>query len=152
VKVLAIKTETRDQAEFVLASLHDAVEQKRFELDDMALASKDAEGHIDLHKRRSWLHRRTIGGSEVEQSEALIGPGEAVVLARGEDATIDALGARVRALTKGEMKTYDVGPDGAAEVTGTSASIELIDHEGLLRESSDEIPLQTGLLVKAPFS
>ena len=61
-KVLAIKTETRDQAEFVLASLHDAVEQKRFELDDMALASKDAEGHIDLHKRRSWLHRRTIGG------------------------------------------------------------------------------------------
>jgi hypothetical protein len=152
VKVLAIKTVTRDQAEFVLASLHDAVEQKRFELDDMALASKDAEGHIDLHKRRGWLHRRTIGGSEVEQSEALIGPGEAVVLARGEDATIDALGARVRALTKGEMKTYDVGPDGAAEVTGTSASIELIDHEGLLRESSDAIPLQTGLLVKAPFS
>jgi hypothetical protein len=151
-KVIAIKTDTRDQAEFVLASLHDGVEQKRFALDDMAMASRDEQGRLDVHKRHGWLHRHTIGASQVEQSEELIAPGEAVVLVRGADETIDAVGARVRALTSGEMKTYEVKPDGVTEVTGAGGNVELIDHEGLLREASDPIPMPQGLLVKAPFS
>jgi hypothetical protein len=152
VKVIAIKTQTRDQAEFVLASLHDGVDQKRFALDDLAMASKDAKGTIELHKRHGWLHRHSIGSKLLEQSEMLIGPGEAVVLAEGADETIDAVGDRVRALTDGDMKTYEVGINGADEVTGTTGNLALVDNEGLLRESSDFIPLQQSLLVKVPVS
>jgi hypothetical protein len=152
VKVIAITTQTRNQAEFVLASLHDGVEQKRFALDDLAMASKDGQGNIELHKRHGWLHRNTIGGALLKQSEALIGPGEAVVLAEGADETIDAVGDRVRSLTDGDMKTYDLRPDGADEVTGMSGNLALADHDGLLRESADVIPLQQSLLVKVPVS
>jgi hypothetical protein len=152
VKVIAIKTQTRDQAEFVLASLHDGVDQKRFKLDDLAVAFKDQSGDTELHKHHGWLHRNAIGMDLLEQSVTLIGPGEAVVLVQGADDTIDAVGDRVRSLTDGDMKTFEIGSDGINEVTGASGSLALADHEGLLRESADSIPLEQTLLLKAPFS
>jgi hypothetical protein len=152
VKVIAIKTQTRDQAEFVLASLHDAVDQGRIKLDDLAVALKDSSGDTELHKHHSWLHRNAIGKDVLEQSVTLIGPGEGAVLARGADETIDAVGDRVRSLTDGDMKTFEIGPDGINEVTGASGSLALEDHEGLLRDAADPIPLQGTLLVKGPIS
>ena len=49
-KVLAVRAPSHDQGEFVLSSLHDAVEKKRIELDDIALVSHDADGKLELHK------------------------------------------------------------------------------------------------------
>ena len=57
---------------------------------------------------------------------------DAVVLAQGDDATVDAVGARVRALTGGDMKTYEVADGELHEVTGTEGSVALTDYEGLL--------------------
>ena len=49
-KVLAIRAPTHDQGEFVLTSLHEAIEKKRIELDDIALVSHDPDGKVELHK------------------------------------------------------------------------------------------------------
>jgi hypothetical protein len=152
VKVIAITTQSRDQAEFVLGALHDAVDQGRIKLDDLAVALKDASGGTELHKHHSWLHRKTVSKELLEQSETLLGPGEAAVLALGADDTIDAVGDRVRALSEGDMKTFEIGPDGISEVTGTTGSPAPADQEGLLRGLADPIPMPQGLMVKAPFS
>jgi uncharacterized membrane protein len=54
----------------------------------------------------------------------MIGSGEAVVFAMGDDASIDAVGEKVRELTDGEMETYTVKAD----------------DEALVREASVDIP------------
>jgi hypothetical protein len=149
---MAIKTQTRDQAEFVLASLHDGVEQQRFALDDLAMAFKNASGQPELRKRHGWLHRHTIDAPLLKESTNLIEPGEAVVVIKGDGDMVDAVGLRVRTITDGEMKTYELGPNGANEVTGTGGSLELVDAEGLLREAADPLPVQETLMVKMPFS
>ena len=52
----------------------------------------------------------------------------------------------MRAITGGDMKTYEVA-DGELlelrEVTGTDGSIALADDEGLLREASDSLAMPT---------
>jgi hypothetical protein len=106
----------------------------------------------EVHKQHGWLHRNAIPTPSVRQAIELLDPGEAAVLARGAEGTVDAVGARVRALTGGDMRTYDLAEGGPVEVTGTQAAVGLIDHEGLLREASDEVPLQNSLLVRVPFS
>ncbi|MFL5928417.1 MAG: hypothetical protein ACJ77E_15915 [Gaiellaceae bacterium] len=151
-KVLAIKAPGRDQGEFVLASLHDAAESKRIDLDDIALVSHDPDGKLELHKTSGRFHRHRIDDAVMKRVGELIAAPDAIVLAQGDDATIDAVGARVRALTRGDLKTYEVADGVLHEVTGTDASIELPDDEGLLREAAVDLPSPTGIMVKAPIS
>src|SRR3954469_10667746 len=135
-KVLAIRAPGRDQGEFVLTSLHEAAEKKRIELDDIALVSHDPDGKLELHKTSGRFHRHKIDDAVLRRVGELIAAPDAIVLAQGDDATIDAVGARVRALTKGDLKTYEVADGELHELTGTDASIALPDDEGLVRESA----------------
>jgi hypothetical protein len=154
-KVLAIRAPSHDDGEFVLSSIHDAVEKKRIELDDIALVSHDADGKLELHKTSGRFHRHRIDDAVLRHVGAQLELPDAMVLAQGDDATIDAVGSRVRAITGGDMKTYEV-TDGELlelrEVTGTDGSIALADDEGLLREASDDLSMPTGIMVKMPLS
>jgi uncharacterized membrane protein len=154
-KVLAVRAPTHDQGEFVLSSLHEAVEKKRIQLDDIALVSHDAEGKLELHKTSGRFHRHRIDDAVLRHVGDQLAFPEAMVLAQGDDGTIDAVGARVRAITGGDMKTYEVAGDELLElreVTGTDGSIALADDEGLLREASDDFSMPTGIMVKMPLS
>ena len=154
-KVLAVRAPTHDQGEFVLSSLHDAVARKRIELDDIALVSHDAEGKLELHKTSGRFHRHRIDDSVLRHVGDQLEYPAAMVLAQGDDSTIDAVGARVRALTGGDLKTYEVAGDELLElreVTGSDGSIALADDEGLLREASDSLAMPTGIMVKMPLS
>ena len=151
-KVLAIKASGRGQGEFVVTSLHEAAENKRIELDDIALISHDPEGKLELHKTSGRFHRHKIDDAVLKHVGEQVAPPHVIVLAKGDDATIDAVGARVRTLTEGDMKTYEVADGELHEVTGTDGSFALSDDEGLLREASDELPMPTGIMVKMPLS
>jgi hypothetical protein len=152
-KVLAIRTGNRGQGEFVLTALHEAVDRKRVALDDVALVSCDAQGTAELHKTKGLFHRRRgIEESVLKHVAGELAPGEAMVVLRGADEMVDAVGARTRALTHGDLKTYEVGAGTLTEVTGTDAPVGLVDSEGLLVEASVDIPIQTSILVKAPMS
>lgn len=151
-KDLAIRTTTRQQGDFALASLHDAVDMDRVELDDIAMVSIAADGTTEMHHSTGLFHRHAIGKSELERLAREIEPGEALVVIRGPDAQVDAVGARARSLTRGDMRTYEIADGKLTEVTGTHAAIELVDAEGLLVEASDGIPVQTSILVRAPIS
>ena len=151
-KVLAIRASGRGQGEFVVTSLHEAAENKRIELDDIALISHDPEGKLELHKTSGRFHRHKIDEAVLKHVGEQIAPPDVIVLAKGDDATIDAVGARVRTLTDGDMKTYEVADGELHEVTGTDGSFALPDDEGLLREASDEQPMPTGIMVRMPLS
>src|SRR3954447_3665059 len=151
-KVLAIRASGRDQGEFVVTSLHEAAEKKRIELDDIALISHDPEGKLELHKTSGRFHRHKIDDAVLKGVGAQIAPPDVIVLAKGDDAMIDAVGARVRTLTGGDLKTYEVAGGELHEVTGTEGTFALSDDEGLLRESSDDLPMPSGIMVKIPIS
>jgi hypothetical protein len=151
-KELAIRTTTRAQGEFALASLHDAVDMDRVKLDDVAMVSVDTDGTTEMHRTTCLFHRHAIEKKELERLARELQPGEAMVVVRGPDGQVDAVGARARALTRGDMRTYDVTGDTLTEVTGTDTPIELQHAEGLLTEASDGIPVQTSVLVRAPIS
>jgi uncharacterized membrane protein len=151
-KVLAITAPGRDQGEFVLTSLHDAAEHKRIELDDLALVSHDPDGKLELHKTSGRFHRHKIDDAVLKRVGELIVAPDAIVLAQGDDATIDAVGARVRALTSGDLKTYEVADGELQEVTGTDASVALPDDEGLLREAVADLPMPRRIMVRTPIS
>ena len=151
-KVLAIRAPGRDQGEFVLTSLHEAAEKKRIVLDDIALVSHDPNGKLELHKTSGRFHRHKIDDALLKRVGEQIAPPDAIVLAQGDDATIDAVGARVRALTGGDMKTYDVADGELQEVTGTDASVALPDDEGLLREAAIDLPAPNQIMVRMPIS
>ena len=151
-KVLAIRAPGRDQGEFVLTSLHEAAEKKRIVLDDIALVSHDPNGKLELHKTSGRFHRHKIDDAVLKRVGEQIAPPDAIVLAQGDDATIDAVGARVRALTGGDMKTYEVADGELHEVTGTDASVALPDEEGLLREAAIDLPAPNQIMVRMPIS
>ncbi len=154
-KVLAIKASSREQGEFVLTSLHEAVEKKRVELDDIALVSHDPDGKLEYHKTSGRFHRHKLDEAVLRHVGNEIEFPDAIVLAQGDDAAIDAVGARVRAITGGDMKTDEVAAGELlelVEVTGTDGSIALADDEGLLREAAEDLPAPTGIMVKMPIS
>jgi len=151
-KVLAIRAPGRDQGEFVLTSLHEAAEKKRITLDDIALVSHDPNGKLEMHKTSGRFHRHKIDDALLRRVGELVAAPDAIVLAQGDDATIDAVGERVRALTGGDMKTYEVADGELHEVTGTDAAIALPDEEGLLREAAIDLPAPNQIMVRMPIS
>jgi uncharacterized membrane protein len=62
--------------------------------------------------------------------------GQAVVFALGDDSSIDAIEARVKELTKGEMTTVTFDPDDESE----------------LRAMAQDIPMPEHIMVRAPIS
>ncbi len=109
-------------------------------------------GKLELHKTSGRFHRHKIDDAVLKRVGEQIAPPDAIVLAQGDDATIDAVGARVRALTGGDMKTYDVADGELHEVTGTDASVALPDDEGLLREAAIDLPAPNQIMVRMPIS
>jgi len=151
-KTLAIHTATRDQGEFVLGEIHDAVDMDRVKLDEVAMVSIDQSGEVTMHLHHHLFHHHVIEKSLLELLAKELEPGAAMAVVRGEGSQVDAVGARARAISNGDFKTYEVSDAGLSEVTGTNTPIELDDPEGLLVESAVDIPLQTTILVKAPIS
>ena len=58
------------------------------------------------------------------------------MFAQRADASIDAVAARVREVSGGDIETF----------------VLTLDDEAFLREAGESIELPTGMLVKAPFS
>jgi uncharacterized membrane protein len=174
-KIIGIKAANRDQGDFVIEALKNAMDAKRVTLEDLALVTKAEDGSVKLHQtkditvgkgaRRGTLVGAVIGlaappllGAAVvgagvgalwgkfrdrgidddlmKQVGDMISTGEVVVFALGDDASIDAIGERVRELSGGDMTTMTINPD----------------DEALVREASVHVPEPTTLPVKAPFS
>ena len=59
-KVMAIRTSTRTAGEFLLASLHDAVDMDRVVLEDVAMVSVDPGGEVAMHRTKGLFHQHVI--------------------------------------------------------------------------------------------
>jgi uncharacterized membrane protein len=175
VKIIGIKLEKADEVEFVVESLHNAMEAKRVTLEDLAVVVKDEEGKIELKQTKDLTvgkgaKRGTLIGALVglaappllgaaavgagigaiwgkfrdkgvdddlmKRVGGMIHEGEAVVFAMGDDASIDAIAARVKELTSGDVETFTINPN----------------DEAIVREAENDVAVPTGMLVKMDYS
>ena len=135
-EVIGIRARTHADGEFVLEALKAAVEKQRVALDDIGYVTRDEQGTVEIHHKRGRFRHKGIDHDLMRKVGNSIGDGEAVVFAQGADASIDAVAARVREVTGGDMQTF----------------VFNLDDEAFLREAGDKIDLPTGLMVKAPYS
>ena len=135
-EVIGIRARTHAEGEFVLEALKTAVENKRVALDDIALVARDEHSQVEIRPKPGRFRHKGIDPDLLRKVGNAIGDGEAVVFAQGADASIDAVAARVREVSDGDMETFVFNLDDAA----------------FLREAGDPIELPTGMMVKAPFS
>jgi uncharacterized membrane protein len=174
-KIIGIKAANRDQGDFVVEALKNAMDAKRVTLEDLAVVTKAEDGSVHLHQTKDitvgkGARRGTLVGAVVglaappllaaavvgagvgalwgkfrdrgidddlmKRVGDMISTGEVVVFALGDDASIDAIGERVRDLSGGEMTTMTINAD----------------DEALVREASVHVPEPTTLPVQAPFS
>jgi uncharacterized membrane protein len=112
VKVIGIKADSYDSGQWVLETLKSAVEKKRVALEDIALVTHDAEGKIKLEQTTQGRFRDTgIDDGLMKQIGGMITGGQTVVFALGADASVDAIEAKVRELTGGDMETFVIDED-----------------------------------------
>ena len=135
-EVIGIRARTHTEGEFVLDALKTAVEHKRVALDDIAIVTRDGQGQVEIRPKPGRFRHKGIDPDLLHKVGDKIGDGEAVVFAQGADASIDAVAARVREVSGGDMETF----------------VFNLDDEAFLREAGESIDLPTGLLVKAPIS
>src|SRR4029077_20602693 len=69
-KIIGIKAANSDQADFVVDALKNAMDAKRVTLEDLAVVTKNKEGHIHLHQTKDitvgkGLKRGTLVGAVV---------------------------------------------------------------------------------------
>jgi uncharacterized membrane protein len=175
VKIIGIKVDSTDQADFVVESLRLAMEAKRVTLEDVAVVVKDDEGKVHIHQTKDvtvgkgakrgtlvgaivglaappllgaaavgagigalWgkFRDRGIDDKQMKNIGEMIAAGQAVVFALGDDASIEAIGERVKELTKGDMQTFTIDPD----------------NEAIVREAAVDVPEPTQLPQRMPFS
>jgi len=153
-KIIAINAGSPDHGDFVVESLITAREQGRLTYEDTALVTKEAGGKIDVkHHRTHHFHRRGLDGALLDKIGGAIGAGEAVVLVLGPDADMDAVASRVLDLTGDDMPVYEAADGSMRRITQADVGHYTVpDDEGLLREAAVDIPQQTGMLEKMPYS
>jgi uncharacterized membrane protein len=174
-KIIGIKVEDQERGEWVLEMLRIAVAAERVSLDDIALVTKDEDGKVRIHQTKDvtvkkgakrgalvgalvglaappvlgaaavgvgigalWgkFRDRGIDDDLMQSIGGMIAGNEAVVFALGDNSSIEAIDARVRELSKGDMTTITVDTD----------------NEALVREAAVEVPVQTEMPVRAPYS
>jgi uncharacterized membrane protein len=112
VKVIGIKADTYESGQWVLETLQTAVKKKRVALDDIALVTHDAEGKVKLEQTTQGRFRDTgIDDDLMKQIGGMITGSQTVVFALGADASVDAVAAKVRELTGGDMETFVIDQD-----------------------------------------
>jgi uncharacterized membrane protein len=136
VEVIGIRARTHADGEFVLEALKTAVEHKRVALDDIAIVTRDEHSEVEIRPKPGRFRHKGIDPDLLHKVGNAIGDGEAVVFAQGADASIEAVAARVREVSGGDMETF----------------VFNLDDEAFLREAGESLELPTGMLVKAPFS
>jgi hypothetical protein len=136
VEVIGIRARSHADGEFVFEALKTAVDKKRVALDHIALVTRDEQGQIEILPKPGRFRHKGIDQDLLHKVGNAIGNGEAVVFAQGADASIDAVAARVREVSGGDMETF----------------VFNLDDEAFLSEAGEKIELPTGMMVKAPIS
>ena len=145
-KLIAIKTDSMAQGEFVFGAIDDAIAAGRASLEDLVLVGPGEDG-IDVTHRKGRLAR--MFGSGIDDGTArriqAQGPAEGgLVLALGDQA--EAVARRVRTITGTDLGTYAVDGDTLTQLTGADATYALEDETGALLEEpgvtggADDLP------------
>ena len=165
-KVIGIKADRLDQAEFIVEALKTAVDAKRVTLEDIALVTKDDEGKIHLHQTKDittgkGAKRGTLVGALVGLAAppllgaAVLGAGLGAVWGKLRDRGVDDdLMKNVGEMIKsGEAVVFALGDDASIdaidnrvrELTDGKALTFTVDKddEALVREMSVHIPETT---------
>ena len=165
-KVIGIKADRLDQAEWVVETLKTAVEKKRVTLEDIALVTKDDEGKIHIHQTKDvtpgkGAKRGTLVGALVGLAAppllgaAALGAGLGAVWGKLRDRGVDDdLMKKVGGMIKeGEAVVFALGDDASIdaidnrvrELTDGNALTFTIDKddEALVREMSVHVPETT---------
>jgi hypothetical protein len=132
-KLIAIGIETPDQSEFIFETLRDAHEKQRVVLEDAAYATDDGVVHVKGRTKR--LFGEKIDDDQVKAKRPW-------VFALGEPEQMDAISRRVRTVSNGDIRTYDVAGDTFTETTGSDATYELSGDEAALAADADALPLE----------
>jgi uncharacterized membrane protein len=129
VKVIGIKADTYESGQWVLETLQTAVKKKRVALDDIALVTHDTEGKVKLEQTTQGRFRDTgIDDDLMKQIGGMITGSQTVVFALGADASVDAVAAKVRELTGGDMETFVIDQDDDSIIA--AFDVELPDAAG----------------------
>jgi hypothetical protein len=139
-KLIAIQTDNPQQGRFVFTAIEEATVSERVQLTDMVLASDEGHG-LAVHHLRGWFSRmfgESIDDGRARRIAAQAAPGSAFVFALGAEDQVEAVARRVRTLTDGAIRTFDVEGDALHETTGRDATYELQDTESA-RLSEPEI-------------
>ncbi len=127
-RVIGIEGKDQAAGEFVLEALQRAVEADRVTLEDIALATKEADGKVKIHQTkgsiRGHFHDRGVSDKLMKNVTETLEPGQTMVFALGSDAMIEAVDDRIKELSDGEFLTFIVdqeSPDALQQVTAQLA-------------------------------
>jgi uncharacterized membrane protein len=127
-RVIGIEGKDQAAGEFVLEALQRAVEADRVTLEDIALATKEADGKVKIHQTkgsiRGHFHDRGVSDKLMKNVTETLEPGQTMVFALGSDEVIKAVDDRVKELSDGEFSTFIVdqeSPDALQQVTAQLA-------------------------------
>ena len=127
-RVIGIEGKDQAAGEFVLEALQRAVEADRVTLEDIALATKEADGKVKIHQTkgsiRGHFHDRGVSDKLMKNVTETLEPGQTMVFALGSDAMIKAVDGRIKELSDGEFLTFIVdqeSPDALQQVTAQLA-------------------------------
>jgi hypothetical protein len=139
-KLIAIQTDNPQRGRFVFTAIEEAAVSKRIRLSDVVLVCDEGQG-LTVHHLRGWFSR--IFGDGIDDGRARriaaeASPGSAFVFALGPEDQVEAVSRRVRTLTDGALRTFDVEGDQLLETTARDATYELQDTESA-RLSEPEI-------------
>jgi hypothetical protein len=153
-KLIAVATENEDQAQFVYTALQEARAKGRVRLDDVALASRDTGGHVNVSHTKGRVSRMFGSGIDEKDVRQVLAtaPGPVYVFALGAEENVDAVTRRVNTVTRGSMKTYDVEGGTLTRTTEQDATFALSGETAALLEDSEAIEQPETLLPKGIFS
>ncbi len=127
-RVIGIEGKDQAAGEFILEALQRAADADRVTLEDIALATKEADGKVKIHQTkasiRGHFHDRGVSDKLMKNVTETLEPGQTMVFALGSDAVIKAVDDRVKELSDGEFATFTVdqeSPDALQQVTAQLA-------------------------------
>jgi hypothetical protein len=130
-KLIAIQTDNAQQGRFVFTAIEEAAVLKRVNLTDVVLACDEGNG-LEVHHLKGWFGRMFGEGIDDKRARRIaeqVDPGAALVFALGAEEEVEGVARRVRTLTDGAIRTFDVEDEALRETTARDASYELQDTE-----------------------
>ena len=127
-RVIGIEGKDQAAGEFILEALQRAADADRVTLEDIALATKEADGTVKIHQTKGSIlghfHDRGVSDKLMKNVTETLEPGQTMVFALGSDAVIKAVDDRVKELSDGEFATFTVdqeSPDALQQITAQLA-------------------------------